>query len=309
MSKSILTKNIEKALCRYQPAKFEDFEFNYRRKQYTEFECPVVHSHIEGGIVDCVWLAEGCNNHRETFYCKAPQLLPYSKDINKKWNPEQCSFDKETLYTLNKNAFVCCDKECVYRRETKTKDEAVSIICFEIKISAADFHSSNGHNFVGNLNYYVMPYALYTALKEEIPDEIGCITYHYNDENEVGKLRHTKPSKYDSNIDVDLYNSLLHTVLNRRDKQIIKLKRDIHSALSMMSNKCDSVVNELIERLQCYIDPPEEDCYREGLFGCKNCSSIQIRCNTCVYGYYYKHRLREKYERTTILNECFNSLL
>lgn len=29
--------------------------------------------------------------------------------------------------------------------------------CFEIKSSAEDFKSKNGHNFIGDYNYYVMP--------------------------------------------------------------------------------------------------------------------------------------------------------
>ena len=29
--------------------------------------------------------------------------------------------------------------------------------CFEVKSSVEDFHSKNGHNFLGDYNYYVMP--------------------------------------------------------------------------------------------------------------------------------------------------------
>lgn len=29
--------------------------------------------------------------------------------------------------------------------------------CFEVKSSVEDFHSPNGHNFIGDYNYYVMP--------------------------------------------------------------------------------------------------------------------------------------------------------
>ncbi len=309
MSKTQLTKNIEKALCTYQPAKFEDFEFNYRRGQYMEFECPVTHSHIEDGLVDCVWLAEGFNNHRKVEYCKAAQLLQYSKGINKKWSEEVCYFDEKTLRDIDPKAFVPCDKECVYKREMKGKDEAVAIICFEIKVSVTDFHSKNGHNFIGNLNYYVMPYGLYTAVKDDIPEDIGCITYHYKDDAEIGKLRHTKSSKYVKEVDKDLYNSLMHTVLNRKDKEIYKTKRDARDALSQLTDKASSVVRELVERLQAYVEYPEEDCYKEGPFGCSNCSSIQIRCDKCVWGYYYQHKLKERYDGRKLLNEHYNSLL
>ena len=29
--------------------------------------------------------------------------------------------------------------------------------CYEVKSSVEDFHSKNGHNFIGDFNYYVMP--------------------------------------------------------------------------------------------------------------------------------------------------------
>lgn len=45
--------------------------------------------------------------------------------------------------------------------------------CYEIKSSVEDFHSPNGHNFLGDFNYYVMPEDVYLAVKEEIPWAIG----------------------------------------------------------------------------------------------------------------------------------------
>lgn len=56
--------------------------------------------------------------------------------------------------------------------ETNTKGV---IRCYEIKISKADFHSKNGHNFAGHLNYYVMTSELYEQVKNEIPDHVGVL--------------------------------------------------------------------------------------------------------------------------------------
>lgn len=36
--------------------------------------------------------------------------------------------------------------------------------CYEIKSSADDYRSKNGHNFLGDYNYYVMPYDVYEKL-------------------------------------------------------------------------------------------------------------------------------------------------
>ena len=54
----------------------------------------------------------------------------------------------------------------LYRgRETST--------AMEVKSSVEDFHSKNGHNFLGDYNYYVMPEEVYEQIKKEIPYQVG----------------------------------------------------------------------------------------------------------------------------------------
>ena len=50
--------------------------------------------------------------------------------------------------------------------------------CYEIKSSTEDFHSKNGHNFIGDYNYYVMPTEVYQKISTEIPFGVGvyCLT-------------------------------------------------------------------------------------------------------------------------------------
>lgn len=45
--------------------------------------------------------------------------------------------------------------------------------CYEVKSSVDDFHSKNGHNFIGDFNYYVMPEEVYEKVKSEIPYKVG----------------------------------------------------------------------------------------------------------------------------------------
>ena len=45
--------------------------------------------------------------------------------------------------------------------------------CYEIKSSVEDFRSKNGHNFIGDYNYYVMPYEVYNKIREKIPANVG----------------------------------------------------------------------------------------------------------------------------------------
>lgn len=47
--------------------------------------------------------------------------------------------------------------------------------CYEIKQSKQDFHSKNKLTFIGNKNYFVMPYKLYQEVNDEIPSEIGVL--------------------------------------------------------------------------------------------------------------------------------------
>ncbi len=45
--------------------------------------------------------------------------------------------------------------------------------CYEVKSSVEDFHSKNGHNFLGDYNYYVMPEEVFERVKNEIPYYVG----------------------------------------------------------------------------------------------------------------------------------------
>ena len=45
--------------------------------------------------------------------------------------------------------------------------------CYEVKSSVEDFHSKNGHNFIGDFNYYIMPEEVYAAVGLEIPYAVG----------------------------------------------------------------------------------------------------------------------------------------
>lgn len=47
--------------------------------------------------------------------------------------------------------------------------------CFEIKSSVEDFNSKNGHNFIGDLNYYVMPASVYKQVEDKIPYCVGVL--------------------------------------------------------------------------------------------------------------------------------------
>jgi len=45
--------------------------------------------------------------------------------------------------------------------------------CYEVKSSVEDFKSKNGHNFIGDYNYYVMPANVFDSVKNGIPYNVG----------------------------------------------------------------------------------------------------------------------------------------
>lgn len=47
--------------------------------------------------------------------------------------------------------------------------------CYEVKSSVEDFHSKNGHNFIGDYNYYVMPEEVFEVVQKEIPWNVGVL--------------------------------------------------------------------------------------------------------------------------------------
>ena len=282
--KTKLTQNIEKALCSYRPAKLGELHLNYMRKQYMEFEVPVTHATIQDGLVDAVWVAEGFIDRHEDRCCRYPHHL------HTNYMPSVTRLCDDDFTAVKKNAHIPCDKkDCWYNSPIICQKEVTPVICFEIKVTKSDFHSKHGHNFVGNLNYYVMPYQLYKEVKDEIPEGIGCVTYHYNNEEDVGKLRHQKASNYNNEIDTNLYPKVLHTVLNKKDKQLQKLRYKSCNLLDKQNSVAGNIISELCSTIKFMLPKPE--CFEEYWNTCKNQDSTTDKCNACYYGnlIYYKY--------------------
>lgn len=53
--------------------------------------------------------------------------------------------------------------------------EKGDVYCYEVKSSVADYHSKNGHNAIGDYNYYVMPQEVYEAVKQSLPFAAGVL--------------------------------------------------------------------------------------------------------------------------------------
>ena len=57
------------------------------------------------------------------------------------------------------------------------------------------FHSKNGHNFIGDYNYYVMPKDVYDKVKGEIPYEVGVLVSDMKKDYGRITLYHAKNAK------------------------------------------------------------------------------------------------------------------
>lgn len=89
--------------------------------------------------------------------------------------------------------------------------------CYEVKSSIEDFHSKNGHNMIGDFNYYIMPEDVFNVVKDEIPYNIGVFVPGNYDIKSVKKARRKDRSRPVSEMLLMMWRS------SRRE--IVKSKR------------------------------------------------------------------------------------
>lgn len=184
--KTELTRDIERCLSSYDPAKMELLEINKFRPRHTFFEFPAVNGTTEGGLIDVVKIAEYFLTTGSHGGCIFSRELKKYRTI-----PGNCNLG---LVEGDEAPDRCEKADCHCNIRVAEKQEHILFACYEIKISRADFLSPNGHNFCGNLNYYVMPREVYDQCKKDIPAGIGAIIYWQGEFG--GCLRRVKSSEY-----------------------------------------------------------------------------------------------------------------
>lgn len=96
--------------------------------------------------------------------------------------------------------------------------------CFEIKVSENDFRSKCNNTFIGNYNYYVMPFDLYNKVKNEIPEEIGVLVKNFNTLESIKKAK-----KQDIKVDSKtLFQSMIRSMQrdNARYYKIVNIIKE-----------------------------------------------------------------------------------
>ena len=99
-------------------------------------------------------------------------------------------------------------KGCFFHRHRY--EVGMLVTCYEVKISVADFKSSNGHNFHGNKNYYVVDSRIYEKIKELVTEDIGIIVFY----EKTGAMRIKKECKF-REISYELKTLLLYNALKK----------------------------------------------------------------------------------------------
>ena len=101
-------------------------------------------------------------------------------------------------------------------------------ICYVIKITKADFKSENGHNFIGNKNYYVIPSDLLDFAKEQLKNQtkVGIITFNQDEPSRYTYFltkKQCKKTQY--SMDFGLRSILMYNLMKALHRDIKKYKR------------------------------------------------------------------------------------
>ncbi len=207
MAKTELTKAIERSVISWQPAEIGNIQINKQRGQHTALEVPAECGTNKSGIVDAVRVSEYFGDIEYKRIC-----MPAT------WRKEgirqrlKCELGYDTMKPL---PTFCDQTSCRFNSCTKIGVPKILITCFEIKITKSDFKSKNGHNFIGNMNYYVVPEEIYKEIEPLVPEDIGILVYLHKGVY-VG-LRTKKKPKYRELSDEDQKWLILSCMKRIRD--------------------------------------------------------------------------------------------
>ena len=205
MAKTDMTKQIEQAILAWHPKKIGDIQINPLRRENTALEVVAKHGSTTGGIVDAVRVSEYFGDIEMRRICRLNALNADARKRIADAGSAECD------PTHARSAY-CERTECRWNGICQCGVEKIAITCFEIKVTVRDFQSAHGHNFVGNMNYYVVPEEIYRDVEPAIPDDIGILVYLHLG-NYVG-LRTRRKSAYREITDED-QKWLLLSVMNR----------------------------------------------------------------------------------------------
>lgn len=99
--------------------------------------------------------------------------------------------------------------------------------CYEIKSSKEDFKSKNGHNFVGDLNYYVIPENLFATVHALVPCHVGVYILSKNGLRCAKKARRMKRERPACEMLLMMWRSSRRDLVNMKRRVAAELPKAI----------------------------------------------------------------------------------
>lgn len=275
MSKTKETKLIEQKLDLWKPSNLSGFKPSYMRTQIGIHECTVAHGDTKSGIVDYVWIADGFDNEEAKYTCEYKNVSDIYSSIKCKQYSEECIKSNTNELVVDEK----CDN-CLCKHKVVSREPAHYVICFEIKVTVNDFCSSCGHNFVGDLNYYVLLNSVYDKVIDDVPEDVGVIVASINKDNENVTFKIKKPSKLNK-ISEETRNWFLQTALSRERKEYTKLSQEYRNACRDYEYSGYRMAYELLMNTLDLQDKP--NCFTNRVYSKHCCVNGNDECGDCKF--------------------------
>lgn len=218
MPKTDLTKQIEQAILDWHPAKIGDIKINTSRREHTALEVVAECGTTRSGIVDAVRVSEYFGDYERRHICRPAQ-----------WRREgiRQGISCELGYHPSKPLPDFCEQTtCRWNGTSEVGMQKILLTCFEIKVTKSDFKSEHGHNFIGNMNYYVVPEEIFKEIYPLVPGEIGILVF-YHGEKYTG-LRTKQKAVFREMSDEDQKWLILSVFKRIRDMDFIRYRDAVY---------------------------------------------------------------------------------
>ncbi len=218
MPKTDLTKQIEQAILDWHPAKIGDIKINTSRREHTALEVVAECGTTRSGIVDAVRVSEYFGDYEHRHICRPAQ-----------WRREgiRQGISCELGFHPSKPLPDFCEQTtCRWNGTSEVGTQKILLTCFEIKVTKSDFKSEHGHNFIGNMNYYVVPEEIFKEIYPLVPGEIGILVF-YHGEKYTG-LRTKQKAVFREMSDEDQKWLILSVFKRIRDMDFIRYRDAVY---------------------------------------------------------------------------------
>ena len=210
-------------------------------------------------------------------------LINPHNDVRIYWAKE-VTFDYSTSHPIRVDYM--CFKPI---NNTVSGIEKGDFYCYEIKSSVEDFKSKNGHNFIGDFNYYIMQTDVYEQVKHLIPWHIGVYVPEVQWNGQVGLTSVKKAKRQNRERPI---SEMLLMMFRSANRELIKIRKQMIVAENCPNENCrkECLENEAEFQLPANSEQPKGKEYIEQ--HCETCDSTEKenepqRIDKCKGCYHY----------------------